>query len=355
MNESPLMRISYKDKKEGFEGWLVIDSLHNGVCGGGLRVTKTVTLREVERLAAGMTRKNRTINLPLGGAKSAIQYDPRSPGLEDALVRFFEHVGPICSKFYGWGPDMNTPPDLCDRVATRAGFKSRHMALAEKSEYGYNGVENYNKALRLRYGPLSITDARTSVGVAGATETAAEILNFEKPLRVAIQGFGSVGMGTAYFLGRNGHKVVGVADAGGCYLNQDGFDFEQLHKSKIGNREIQPDKIPEKYHAGVPNNILFAECDVLILAAIPDALKPEDVPKIKCKLVVEGGNFAVDPKSHSLLEKEQISLVPDYVASGGAIAIVSGIIQLGWDIEPEILVSTIRNRVSEATRKFLEK
>ena len=175
MPRPPLVSITYRDPVQGWEGMLVIDSLVNGVCGGGLRVTKTVTVEEVTRLARGMTLKNSIMELPLGGAKSAIRYDPTATDLEDALVRFFEHVRPIVEKTYGFGPDMNTPPDLCDAVARRVGLKSRHMALAETSPHGYEGVANYDKALRLSFGPLTVVDARTSIGVTGAVETDARV------------------------------------------------------------------------------------------------------------------------------------------------------------------------------------
>jgi glutamate dehydrogenase (NAD(P)+) len=347
----PILQVTYRDPIEDFEGMLVIDSLVGGLAGGGLRVTKSVTLTEVTRLARGMTLKNRVMGLPLGGGKSAIRYDPTSPGLEDALVRFFEHIGPICSKMYGWGPDMNTPPDLCDAVAARAGLKSRHMALAESSPYGYEGVNNYDKALRLTIGPLNITNARTAIGVTGAVETVARVFGTSSPLRVAIQGFGSVGMGTAYFLAQRGHQIVGVADAGGSYTNPKGLDCDALMAAKGDKREIDATALGADIHCGHSSEILATECDVLVLAATPDAVGVKEVPNLKCSMIVEGGNFAVAPDAFTALKERSIHVVPDFIASGGAIATVSGIIQLGWDIEPSKLLGEIEGRVSKATEE----
>ena len=89
MAREPLLQITYRDPVNGCEGLMVIDSLVDGLCGGGLRVTKTVHLEEVRRLARGMTLKNTTMGLPLGGAKSALRCDPQAPDLEETLVRFF--------------------------------------------------------------------------------------------------------------------------------------------------------------------------------------------------------------------------------------------------------------------------
>ena len=329
----------------------MIDSLVDKVSGGGLRVTESVTLDEVTRLARGMTLKNATLQLPLGGAKSAVRYDPTATDLEDVLVRFMEHVAPVCERMYGFGPDMNTPPDLCDAVARRAGLKSRHMALAERSSYGYQGVANYDKALRLTMGPLTVTDARTAIGVAGAVEAAARVFELGRPLRVAVQGFGSVGMGTVYFLTQRGHSVVGVADGSGSYRDPGGLDFEMLYQARAGRRDIDPDKVPRSLHAGTPSAVVGEDCDVLVLAAIADAVAPADVERLRCKLIVEGGNLAVAPAAFAAVHARGIHIVPDFVASGGAIATVSGIIQLGWSIEPAELLGEIERRVSAATER----
>ena len=51
------------------------------------------------------------------------------------------------------------------------------------------------------------------------------------------------------------------------------------------------------------------------------------------------------------LQARRIPVVPDFIASGGAIATVSGIIQLGWSIEPSELLAEIERRVSNATER----
>ena len=69
------------------------------------------------------------------------------------------------------------------------------------------------------------------------------------------------------------------------------------------------------------------------------------------KLIVEGGNLAVAPSAFDAVQARGIPIVPDFVASGGAIATVSGIIQLGWSIEPRELLDEIERRVSAATER----
>jgi glutamate dehydrogenase (NAD(P)+) len=351
----PTLQISYADPDGGWEGYLVLDRLVDGLAAGGLRVTPTVEPSEVRELARVMTLKNRVMGLPLGGGKSGVRYDPKSNRLADVLVRFFEHVGPISQSMYGWGPDMNTPPDLCDEVAQRAGLQSRHMALARKAPRGEEGVKRYDRALRERVGPLTVCDARTAIGVVGAAEEAAKVLGLPSSLRIAVHGFGSVGAGTAHFFQERGHRVVGVADAGGYYRDSSGLDFLQLFEAKDERSEIDPDRLPSGLRAGDPEAIFDDECDVLVLAAVKHAIDPKRATDVRAKMVVQGGNLAVTPDAEPILDQRGIVSVPDFLASGGAIATVGGIILLDWDPEPMALLqrieSTIRRAVNRAAQE----
>jgi glutamate dehydrogenase (NAD(P)+) len=166
-----------------------------------------------------------------------------------------------------------------------------------------------------------------------------------------VQGFGSVGMGTVYFLTQRGHKIVGVADGSGYYRNPDGLDWEMMFAARANRREIDPAAVPQRFHAGPPPAVLQEECDVLVLAAIPDAVGPSEAERVRCKMIVEGGNFAVAPAAFPTLQARSIPIVPDFIASGGAIATVSGIIQLGWPIDPPALLGEIERRVNDATKR----
>ena len=65
------------DDKTGMRGFVVIDNTSVGVGKGGIRMTPTVTVEEVARLARAMTWKNALAGLPFGGAKAGIVADDR--------------------------------------------------------------------------------------------------------------------------------------------------------------------------------------------------------------------------------------------------------------------------------------
>ncbi len=325
----PLLRVHYRDP-EGWEGMLVIDSLVNGRAAGGVRVTRTVDMEEVSRLANGMTLKMRSLGLPCGGAKSAIRYDPNSIGKREALMRFFTHIKPLCEQMYGFGPDMNTSPEDLDYVAEQLGFPTRHVALTRSSPP--DGIKNYHQVLGRSFGPMTVNEARSGAGTAASVLRAAKRLELAKPLRVAVQGFGQVGASTAWFLAKEGHKIVGVSDEGGYYRDPNGLDLDKLFAARPDGRSIDASRLDPRLIAGNRDFVISEECDVLVLAAVTDAVHADNANSVKAKLVVEGGNIAVTEAASLMLHGRNVLVVPDFLASGGAISVVVGVICMGWDV-----------------------
>src|SRR5947209_10126399 len=86
--------IEVHDSKTGMKGVLVIDNTWRGVSKGGIRMTPSVDVEEVFRLARTMTWKNAMADLPFGGAKSGIVADPRTitSGEKKAIVQSFSRA-----------------------------------------------------------------------------------------------------------------------------------------------------------------------------------------------------------------------------------------------------------------------
>ncbi|HXF04630.1 MAG TPA: Glu/Leu/Phe/Val dehydrogenase dimerization domain-containing protein, partial [Blastocatellia bacterium] len=60
-----------------FEGYRVQHNIARGPGKGGIRYHPDVTLDEVKALAAWMTWKCATVNLPYGGAKGGVRVNPK--------------------------------------------------------------------------------------------------------------------------------------------------------------------------------------------------------------------------------------------------------------------------------------
>ena len=73
------------------KGFVVIDNTALGPGKGGIRTTPTVNIEEVSRLARTMTWKCALVDLPFGGAKSAIVADVKkiSEEKKETIIKSF--------------------------------------------------------------------------------------------------------------------------------------------------------------------------------------------------------------------------------------------------------------------------
>src|SRR3989344_4306177 len=78
------------DPSSGMRGFTVIDNTSLGPAKGGIRMTPSVNVREVFRLARAMTFKNALAGLPFGGGKSGIIYNKETDSeKKDIFIKSF--------------------------------------------------------------------------------------------------------------------------------------------------------------------------------------------------------------------------------------------------------------------------
>jgi glutamate dehydrogenase/leucine dehydrogenase len=326
------MVITVYDPKSGMKGFLVIDNTKLGPGKGGIRMTPTVTVEEVMRLARAMTWKNALAEIPFGGAKSGIVADPGKMTLqkkEEIIRAFARAIKPVCPSMYVAGPDMNTT--------------EREMQWFAEANGDSKSVTGKPKAL----GGLPHELGSTGFGVVHATIVAARHADIDiKKATVAIEGFGNVGWFVAKLLSERGARIVAVSDSKGAVHNPDGMDFEKLaNVKKKGSVSV--------YRPGTPgtcDSILSADADILITAAIPDLIKPKDVARLKFKLIVEGSNIPMAPETERSCHEKGILVVPDFVANAGGV--ISSYIEYKGGTEKEMF-ALVERRISENTRLVL--
>ena len=97
--------------KVGMSGFVVIDNTALGPGKGGIRMTPSVTIEEVAKLARAMTWKTALAELPFGGAKSGIVADDRKITAEkkkEIIAAFAKALSVVSPSMYVAAPDMNT-------------------------------------------------------------------------------------------------------------------------------------------------------------------------------------------------------------------------------------------------------
>jgi glutamate dehydrogenase (NAD(P)+) len=293
---------------EMYKGFRVQYSTTRGPSKGGVRFHPSIDMEETVALAMLMTWKCALTSLPFGGAKGGIAVDVKdlSERENERLTRrYTSEILPII------GPERDIPaPDV--------GTDERNMAwmmdtYSVNAGYSVPGVVT-GKPIVLG-GSLGRTSA-TGDGVVISTIEALKTLGIDpKGATVAVQGFGKVGYWTAIGLENLGLKVVAVSDVDGGVT---GFDsVAALWKYFTENKSLNmpgTDKLTQE-------ELLHLEVDVLIPAALSDAITEKSAPGIRAKIVVEGANAPTTPGGDQILAGNKVLVVPDILANSGGVIV----------------------------------
>src|SRR5262245_56660322 len=98
--------VCVSDPRTRMRGVLVIDNTARGMGRGGMRMSPSLTVVEVARLARVMTYKWAGVDLFFGGAKAGIMADPQAPDREAVLRSFVRALSREIPIQYVAGLDM---------------------------------------------------------------------------------------------------------------------------------------------------------------------------------------------------------------------------------------------------------
>ena len=322
-----------------YQGFRVQHNKARGPMKGGLRYHPSMDEDHAAALANLMTWKTAIVDVPFGGAKGGINCDPTTMSereLNAITRRFVEQTKEII------GPTIDIPaPD----VNTNA--KVMGWIMDEYSKYaGFSPGIVTGKPLEL-FGSEG-RDEATGRGVMVVLE---EALNDRSKswadIRIAIQGFGNVGSNSARLIAEQGARIVAVADHLGGVSNDDGLDIPALVNWAQEHHTVK----------GFPGGIAFNgqeiiawDADVLIPAALEDAITEENVHDVKADIIVEGANGPTSPAAHEILVERGVLVVPDILANAGGVTVsyfewAQNIQQFSWQ----------KDRVDEELTRMMRK
>jgi glutamate dehydrogenase (NAD(P)+) len=293
----PKRIIHVHDPAIGLRGSLVVDNVATGPAIGGLRMAPDVTTQECFRLARAMTLKNAAAGLAHGGGKSVLYGDPAMPPeRKQMLVRGMACALRDCED-YIFGPDMGTDEACMAWIADEIG-----RAVGLPRELG--GI------------PLDELGA-TGFGLAHATEVAARFAGLELAGgRVAVQGFGAVGIHAARFLAQRGALLVAVSDSRAAIQDPRGLDVEALVAHKRSGKGVGDWPGGERLERDA---IVGVVCDIFVPAARPDVLREDNVDRLQARLVVSGANIPATEGAERRMHERGVWNVPDFIANAGGV------------------------------------
>ncbi|HLW44401.1 MAG TPA: Glu/Leu/Phe/Val dehydrogenase [Candidatus Acidoferrales bacterium] len=335
-----------------FTGFRVQHNVSRGPAKGGLRYHPNVTLDEVKALAAWMTWKTATVNLPYGGAKGGVVCDPKrmSKGeLERMTRRYAAEIQPII------GPEVDIPaPDVYTDSQTMAWIMDTYAMTVGHAAPGVVTGK-----------PVSIggsegrTDA-TGRGVLYVVEEACKVKKVNlRGATVAIQGFGNVGSAVARLFAEKKAKIIAISDSRGGVHNPRGIDPLRAlrYKERSGTVVGMPGA------SRISNDELLAlKCDILVPAALENVITLHNADQIKAKIVAEAANGPTTPHADEILSRKGVFVVPDILANAGGVTVsyfewTQDLQGFFWQLQEvnsklEFVMRRAFNDVHETMRKF---
>jgi glutamate dehydrogenase (NAD(P)+) len=310
-----------------FKGFRVQYNNARGPCKGGIRFHPDETVDVVKALAAWMTWKCATVDIPLGGGKGGVICNPKemSNGELERLSRgyidmIWEYIGPNRDIP---APDVYTTPQIMgwmmDEYSKLTGSCSPGVITGKPIAVG---------------GSLGRGDATARGGVYTIIE-AAKHLNIDlSTATVAIQGYGNAGSYAAILLhDMPGSKIIAVSDSKGGIYNKQGLDPHQVlqHKMETGS-VINFPKADNISNA----ELLELSVEILCPAGLETVLTEKNAPRIKARIVAELANGPTTPAADEILYQNGVFGIPDFLCNAGGVTVsyfewVQGLNRYYWE------------------------
>ena len=276
---------------------------------GGIRFHEQVSEDEVKALSMWMTWKTAVIDIPLGGGKGGVIVNPKelSSGELERLSRgYMKAIAPFIGERVDIpAPDVYTDPRIMawmlDEYEHIVGHKAPGVITGKPLSVGGSKARGYSTA---QGGFYVLEELLGKIGLG-------------KEVRISIQGFGNAGANMAEILAKNGYKITAASDTKGGVSNPGGLDIKKLEEHKKTTGSV----IDFTGGQNLSADILETETDILILAALENAVTKENADRVKAKVILELANGPVSPEADEILNKKGIVIVPDILANAGGVGV----------------------------------
>ena len=279
---------------------------------GGIRFHPQVDYDEVRALATLMSFKTAVAGIPMGGGKGGVTVDPKQlskEALEELSRKYVQglqaHIGPDKDVP---APDVNTNAQIIDWMV------DEYQNLSgDKSKASFTGKS-------IKNGGSPGRDAATGRGGVIVLREMLNKLSISGPITYAVQGWGNVG---SFFtlIAETNHpdwKLVAATDSSGGRYNKDGLSAKKLNQFKKTGGKLADYRDGEQINN---EDLLGLKVDVLVLAALENAVNSDNDGQIKAKIVLELANGPVSYDAYKSLSGNGVTDVPDILANSGGVIV----------------------------------
>jgi glutamate dehydrogenase (NAD(P)+) len=313
------------DHVEIFEGWRAEHSQHRKPVKGGTRFSELVNQDEIMALAALMTYKCAVADVPFGGSKGGVRFNPKKYNVEQIEKITRRYTAELIKKDF-MGPGENVPgPDV--------GTGEREMAWMADTYDTFNpgGIDNLACVTGKPVSQGGIAGRREATG-RGVQYGIREAFQHSEDLKkigltpglagksVVFQGFGNVGYYASKFLAEeDGCRITAVAEWDAAVHSTKGIDIEKLNQYRQQTGSIR--NFPDAETLPDPDGIWDIECDILIPAALENQITLENVHRIRAKVLAEAANGPTTPGAEEQLHSRGVFIIPDIFLNAGGVTV----------------------------------
>lgn len=356
MEKRPYVIVEWNDVESDAKGWLCAYNFVNHYCGGGTRMHPTVTREEVVRLATTMGYKYKAAeSKTTGGCKGGIAYDYKAPDAKDVLRRYLVAMAPYIKAGVSIGGDLGVDYGDVLKILDDLGIGLPATKEMKNDPRIQQCIEDHDGLCEMTYDGFKMYDMITGYGCAASLDEAWKIKSGKDGAKVVIQGFGCVGASMANSLDQMGYKVVGIADANGMVVCQDGLDVKKLVATRKPKGELDPEAFEDKYEYISNSKWLDVDCDILVPAALEDVINKDNARKVKASLIVEAANIPVTAEADEILAEMGVDICVDFVANLGGIRIYDVAVFGLVPCEPAAIVEDTCSLIRKNTKLIFEK
>jgi len=291
---------------------------HNNTLGpykGGIRFHPEVDQDEVRALATLMSFKTAAVGLPMGGGKGGVAVDPKrlnKQQLEQISRQYARQLAPQIGPDKDVpAPDVNTNAEIIDWMVDEY-----EKVTGDKSHASFTG-----KSIS-RGGSLGRDAATGRGGVIVLREFLKHEGEENKTLTYGVQGFGNVGsfFGTVAQTDHPQWKMIAASDSAATLVSRNGLDAAELSEYKARRKSFADYKKPG-VEVKPAEAILTEPVDILVLAALGDAVNETNMQSIKSKVMLELANGPVSEAALDYLTKHGVQIIPDIIANAGGVVV----------------------------------
>lgn len=381
LSRAPEMVFEWNDPRSEARGWLVLNSLRGGAAGGGTRMRQGLGREEVAYLSKVMELKFSISGPSIGGAKAGLDFDPADPRKRDVLRRWFTAIEPFLRERYGTAGDLNVDVTrevlpVCAELGLahpQAGIAAGHFELrGEALERRLELVTSALQAapagdlgLEVAGRGMPVADLVTGYGVAISIIRLLERQGRDPAeVRVLLEGFGNVGGATALYLSRAGARIVGIVDAEGGLVDEEGLTAERvcdLLRRRVGGR-LPPDG-DEALRREHRRRFASVPADVMVCAAASGTVDEEVLERMHAQgieILACGANrpFRAARPGDTRVEREadeRFSVIADVVANCGAARSFHHQMRADHPTPPEEIFASVRDTIGDTVDRVVER